>query len=284
MEGRPTIMITNIADTFLRNFHARFPGATSTAMSWAKTEDGRSSYQHLADLIPLTDQPLTVLDLACGDGYLLSLLQQRHQPNLHLIGIDMSPEELTAAHQRLNDPTIELRQENARDLSLPDASVDIIFSHMAFMLMTPIEAVVNEIRRILKPGGYFYAIIGGTFQSGDAMADFAKAALTLLQQEAITPISIGDPRTNDEEGLHTLFTATTGFVEPISIENLVLCLDAPPEQVKTFLMLTYFTTMFSDETFPKLVAKTDEILANLKRPDGTVPCSVGLRLISCQLL
>ena len=275
-------MTTNTSDTFLRNFHARFPGATATAMSWAKMEDGRSSYQRLADLVPITDQPLTVLDLACGDGYLLSLLQQRHQPNLHLIGIDMSPEELRAARQRLNDITIELHLEHAQALSLPDASVGVIISHMAFMLMSPIDEVIHEIQRVLKPGGHFYAIVGGIFQSGDAMSDFAQAAFALLQQEAITPTALGDPRANSDAGLQTLFTAKTGFVEPMTLEHLILRLDAPPDQVKTFLLLTYFTTMFSDETLPKLVTQIDQILANRQRPDGTVPCSVGLRLIKCQ--
>jgi SAM-dependent methyltransferase len=275
-------MTTDQAEGFLRDFHARFPGATATAMAWAKMEDGRSSYERLVQTIPVTDQPLTVLDLACGDGYLLSWLQQRHQPNLHLIGIDMSPEELSAARQRLDDPAIELRQERAQALSLADASVDYIVCHMAFMLMNPLEAVVSEIQRVLKPGGTFCAIVGGAFRGGDAMAAFVTTAFELLQQEAITPIALGDRRTDSEAGLRSLFVDETGFVEPIIIEDLLLRFDAPAAQVKTFLLLTYFVTMFSDESLPKLVARTDEVLAEWQRPDGTVPCSVGLRLVCCQ--
>ena len=59
------------AEAFLLDFHARFAGATSDAMSHC-ARDGRSPHDVLAALVPDTAKPLTVLDLACGDGGTLS--------------------------------------------------------------------------------------------------------------------------------------------------------------------------------------------------------------------
>ena len=69
------------AETYLQDFHQRQVGATSAAFahlpasspagSWA------SSYDVLTSLVPAVDTPLTVLDLACGDGHLLGLLAAR---------------------------------------------------------------------------------------------------------------------------------------------------------------------------------------------------------------
>ncbi|MGK5061216.1 hypothetical protein [Janthinobacterium sp. LB3P112] len=62
--------------------------ASSAAGSWT------SSYEVLTSLVPAVDRPLTVLDLACGDGHLLGLLAARRQPRLQLLGVDMNQAEL----------------------------------------------------------------------------------------------------------------------------------------------------------------------------------------------
>jgi SAM-dependent methyltransferase len=97
------------AEAFLLDFHARFAGATSDAMSHC-ARDGRSPYDVLAALVPDTAKPLTVLDLACGDGALLQLRARREQQGLPLVGVDMSPHEL----------------ERAQQMSLDEASVDCV--------------------------------------------------------------------------------------------------------------------------------------------------------------
>lgn len=53
-------------------------------------------------------KPLTVLDLACGDGALLQLLARREQQGLHRVGVDMSLHELERARANL-PPRVELR-------------------------------------------------------------------------------------------------------------------------------------------------------------------------------
>jgi len=55
--------------------HTRRPGMTTGICSRHATPRGQSSYQLLADTAVDTarglDRPVEVLDLACGDGYLM---------------------------------------------------------------------------------------------------------------------------------------------------------------------------------------------------------------------
>jgi SAM-dependent methyltransferase len=270
------------SETFLLDFHAKYPG--STAKLKAQTSDGHTTYEILSQLIRSTKQPLTVLDLACGDGLLLDLLAKRNQPNLHLVGVDMSPEELNLAQQRLasSSDSIDLRLERAQHLSLENESVDYVLCHLAFMLMDPVEAVVNEIHRVLKPGGVFAAIVNGDFIHGDAWEEFVMAARDVIAQEGSKAVAIGDARVHSVEGLSSLFSAQTGFEEPISIEEIVLHMGGPAEQVKENLLLTYYVGLVSADGLDKLMSQTLERLKSLQGADGTVKCSLGLRLVQCR--
>ena len=76
------------SERFLSGFHDADPGVTSRAFadlpaSMAGTAYA-SSYECLASVVPADAR--TVLDLACGDGFLLSLLAARRQAGLALVG------------------------------------------------------------------------------------------------------------------------------------------------------------------------------------------------------
>ena len=270
------------SETFLRKFHSQYAGGSSKVRK-ARTSDGFSSYELLAQLVPHSEQPLTVLDLACGDAPLLELLHKRNQPNLDLIGVDMSPDELDLARHRLSSTTVDLRLERAQQLSLADNTVDYVLCHLAFMLMDPVENVVSEIRRVLKPGGLFAAIVNGEFIQGDAWEAFALAARDIIMQEGTGEgVSIGDQRTYSVEGLTSLLNANSGFDEPITTKEFVLHFDGPIEQVKELLFSTYYVGFISPNGLETLNARTMEILESLQRQDGIVPCSLGLRLVLCK--
>jgi len=50
---------------------------------------------------------------------------------------------------------LDLRERMAEDTGLPDDSVDTVISSLVLCSVTDLEAVLAEIRRILKPGGTF---------------------------------------------------------------------------------------------------------------------------------
>ncbi|HEY8768663.1 MAG TPA: class I SAM-dependent methyltransferase [Dehalococcoidia bacterium] len=148
----------------LLEYHRRFPGATPRGLAYYRTSQGSASYDLLVDVAVAAQRQkrgaLRLLDLACGDGYLVELCLQRLGDGARITGVDMSERELSAARERLRGHRVSLLDGKAQDLPLADASVDAVISHMAFMLTVPVEPVVHEIARVLSPGGVFSAVIG----------------------------------------------------------------------------------------------------------------------------
>ncbi len=66
---------------YLLRVHRRQQGLTADWFATPTTPDGRSSYMVLADVVarlqPSAETPLRLLDLACGDGYLIELCAER---------------------------------------------------------------------------------------------------------------------------------------------------------------------------------------------------------------
>lgn len=144
---------------FLMTVHAQHPGLTERSIGAARTPEGLTSYEAFGRFVD--PQPgLTVVDLACGNGPLCEILAERVGPEGRVIGVDLSDAELKLAGERLSGySNVRLLKESATNLSLPDASADLVVCHMAFMLFTPLALAVKEIGRVLKPGGTFAAVI-----------------------------------------------------------------------------------------------------------------------------
>lgn len=93
----------------------------------------------------------TVLDFGCGAGENIIPLLER---GAHVIGLDISPDLIGVARRRLADAVAhaDLRIASAYATSLPDESIDVIFS-MALIHHLEIDPVLREMQRILAKGG-----------------------------------------------------------------------------------------------------------------------------------
>ncbi len=95
----------------------------------------------------------TVLDVACGTGKSLALLQERVGPRGHIIGIDHSPEMLAIAQQRVHDAgwrnvtLIESSMERARVPAPVDA---VLFNYTHDVLQAPVA--LENLFRDVRPG------------------------------------------------------------------------------------------------------------------------------------
>ena len=110
----------------------------------------------------------TVLDLGCGTGRDVYLLSRLVGEFGHVIGIDMTPEQLAVAsrhqawqaerygHAKSNVRLVEGRIEDLAACGIEDASVDIVISNCVLNLSPDKEKVFAEIFRVLKPGGELY--------------------------------------------------------------------------------------------------------------------------------
>lgn len=90
--------------------------------------------------------PEHTLDLACGTGRMLDLAGT---------GLDISPNMIAEARKK--HPEKRLVHGDATSLPFPDASFDAVFSLHFIMHLNPEPtcAVLNEVHRVLRPGGRF---------------------------------------------------------------------------------------------------------------------------------
>ena len=118
--------------------------------------------------IPELLEGKTVLDLGCGSGrdcYILSKLVGEHG---HVVGIDMTDEQLTVAkkHTEYHANKFGYKQSNVtfhkgyiEDLESAGVlsnSVDVVVSNCVINLSPNKEKVFEEIFRVLKPGGELF--------------------------------------------------------------------------------------------------------------------------------
>ena len=141
---------TSAGAEYLQRWHSRHPGATTASIGTLSDGLGRNSYDHLARALGGQAEP--VLDLACGDGYLLELVRRDHD----CLGVDWNKAELSVASGRLGSHA-PIARADAADLPIATRSLGAVLCHYALMLLQPLEEVLAELARILRPGGLLAA-------------------------------------------------------------------------------------------------------------------------------
>jgi ubiquinone/menaquinone biosynthesis C-methylase UbiE len=94
-----------------------------------------------------------VLDIACGTGEFERMVLSEN-PAQQMVGVDISPEMLAIAQQKLhNYSNVSFQSASASALPFPDQSFDVIVSANAFHYFDDPIAALAEIKRVLKPDG-----------------------------------------------------------------------------------------------------------------------------------
>ena len=95
-----------------------------------------------------------ILDLGCGDG---QLTQRICATGAVVRGVDASPEMAASARSR----GIAVDESSAASLPYASATFDAVFSNAALHWMRDQDAVLAQVKRVLKPAGRFVAEMGG---------------------------------------------------------------------------------------------------------------------------
>jgi len=142
----------------------------------------------LSRLAPLGEGP--VLDLGCGQGRHLGLLERR---GVRALGVDLSRALLVAARRAA--PALGLVQADMRRLPLRDGSCSAALSlFTAFGYFGPADAhlpVAREVARVLSPGGHWYldyldsARVAAELASGVDERERTVAALQVREQRRL---------------------------------------------------------------------------------------------------
>ena len=113
---------------------------------------GLELYYLLQDATPFLPKTASILDLGCGGGNICGFLKQKF-PSWKITGIDISEEAIIAAKQKF--PKIEFLQSSAEHIKKTNNSFDMITSFDTLEHFEKLDKVLNEVNRLLKPGGVF---------------------------------------------------------------------------------------------------------------------------------
>lgn len=107
-----------------------------------------------------------VLEVGCGTGAMAERINAL--PGVTLVATDFSERfvELTAARG------VDARQADICYLPFDDASFDVVYAGWMLYHVRDLDRALNEVRRVLRPGGTFVAVTNGN----DHIADLLRAA------------------------------------------------------------------------------------------------------------
>lgn len=117
-----------------------------------KTEDVDVRRAVVVSLIPPTGR---ILDVACGDGMTLSLVNAREKH-----GIDINAANVERAKKR---GVKALCRDVEQGLPYKDGFFDMVITEGLLQHLYAPETLVEEIRRVLKPGGLFVGSIPNNY-------------------------------------------------------------------------------------------------------------------------
>lgn len=103
----------------------------------------------------LPDQATHVLDLGCGPGHWTTRLVHHYSTphsSPRVVGLDLAPGMLATARSQHGD-RLDWLCGDAAQLPLADQSLDLVFSNLAIQWCPDLDAVLAELRRVLRPGG-----------------------------------------------------------------------------------------------------------------------------------
>jgi len=104
------------------------------------------------EVLPLLEGAGTLLDVGCGEGYLLALAAAE-QPGLALAGVDHDPRRLDQARRALEDLSPALIEGDVRTADLPAADVITCLDVLHYQPDADQDAILARLVGALRPGG-----------------------------------------------------------------------------------------------------------------------------------
>ncbi|MBE8990257.1 class I SAM-dependent methyltransferase [Nostoc sp. LEGE 12450] len=139
--------------TILRDWSYRYQWLyDSISRLAALSVGGEARFRQLALQALTIHSDTQVLDLCCGSGQTTQFLVKLSQ---NVTGLDASPKSLQRA--RLNVPEASYVEAFAEEMPFTDNLFDVVHISVALHEMQPqqLRKIINEVYRVLKPGGVF---------------------------------------------------------------------------------------------------------------------------------
>lgn len=152
---------------YVRTQYATEDNLETRRSVWQPTAEGLDPMNEALNAI---DRALVgdadILEVGCGTGVMAERINAL--PGVTLVATDFSERfvELTAARG------VDARQADICYLPFDDASFDVVYAGWMLYHVRDLERALNEVRRVLRPGGTFVAVTNGS----DHLAELRIAA------------------------------------------------------------------------------------------------------------
>ena len=104
-------------------------------------------------LSPLSVAGLQVLEVGCGRGGGAAYVRRYLRPG-RMVGVDISHKALRICSANHRDRNLHFLNGRAEQLPFGDATFDVVINIESSHAYTSMELFLNEVRRILRPGGF----------------------------------------------------------------------------------------------------------------------------------
>ncbi|HLU83379.1 MAG TPA: methyltransferase domain-containing protein [Trueperaceae bacterium] len=135
-----------------------------------------------------------VLDVACGTGIAARSAAGRVGSQGAVVGVDINPGMLRVA--RIKAPEMQWLEASAEELPFEDESFDAVLCQFALMFFTDKVAALEEMARVLKPGGRLAVAVWDALENTPGYAAMTDLLRRLFGDEAArsleSPYSLGD--------------------------------------------------------------------------------------------
>jgi len=150
--------------------------------------------RHLVEGASVT-QGAHTLDIACGSGVLARHVLSKTGGSGRVVGVDPAPGMIAAAREL--ESNVEWVLSSAEKLEFDDCSFDSIVSQFGMMFFTDRNAAINEMFRVLKPGGRLAVAVWNSLENNPAYGDIIAVLdeeVSIAAGDALRlPYSLGDP-------------------------------------------------------------------------------------------
>jgi ubiquinone/menaquinone biosynthesis C-methylase UbiE len=135
--------------------HPGFAGPMGLLAALTMLIAGRGRARFVADLASLSSSD-QVVDIGCGPG---NSVRAAARSGACVVGVDPATVMLGVARLVTRDrPNISWLRGNAENLPLPEHSATVVWSVATVHHWADVDAGLVEVRRVLSPGGRFFAI------------------------------------------------------------------------------------------------------------------------------
>jgi len=159
-----------------------------------------------------------ILDVAAGAGEQSITAAEKVGPNGYVLATDLAPRILDYALKLAKEKgieNIETKEMDGENLTLPDNSFDTIISRVGLIFFPDQQKALNEALRVLKPGGYFGAIVYSTVDKNK----FFSIPVSVIRRHAQLPPPLAGqpgPFSLGDKGVLEAAIKKAGFINVIS--------------------------------------------------------------------